>query len=300
MSAIYKPFSEFKYWFIRDTEEVVSVFIKDNVKEIGIMSMSNGDEKEHMISNDCSIFIPYGVGVNGDDVFSEEEVINDYNSWISRPEYCVGTFNQDILDGMSNISRRELYSNILRGCCYIRANKNGKDPDTCQEKVNNILNWLDSTDFFTAPASTRFHESFEGGLLYHTLKVYNQIVDLKKVGKFSNVDLSSAALVSLVHDWCKINLYSCYKKNVKNQETGQWEQVDAYNRGSYEFPHGQQSLEVARCFFKFTQEEKLAITHHMGHWYCHPSEESCLQTSNERYPLVHMLQFADQLSITSY
>lgn len=298
MAAIYKPFSEFKYWFIREDEENVSVFAKDKVKEIGIMSMK--DAGAHIVSNDCSIFLPYGVGVNGDDVFNEDEVIDYYNSWINRPEYSVGCYNQPIIDGMSNHSRREIYINILRGCCYIRAHKNGKDPDSFSDAVDRIVAWLDETDFFTAPASTRFHESFEGGLLYHTLKVYNQIVDLKKVAKFSKVDVASAALVALVHDWCKINLYSPYKKNVKNQETGQWEQVDAYNRGSYEFPHGQQSLEVARCFFKFNQEEKLAITHHMGHWYCHPSEESCLQTSNERYPLVHMIQFADQLAITSY
>lgn len=298
MAAIYKPFVEFKYWFVREDEETVSVFVKDNMKEIGTMLME--DAGGHDVSNDSSIFIPYGVGVNGDDVFNEDEVINDYNSWINRPEYCVGCYNQPIIDGMSNHSRREVYINILTGCCYIRAYNNGRDPDSCQDAVNRIVAWLDETDFFTAPASTRFHESYEGGLLYHTLNVYNQIVDLKKVGKFKKVDIASACLVALVHDWCKINLYSCYKKNVKNQETGQWEQVDAYNRGSHEFPHGQQSLEVARCFFKFTQEEKLAITHHMGHWYCHPSEESCLQTSNERYPLVHMLQFADQLAITSY
>lgn len=298
MQAIYKPFSEFKYWFIRDNEENVSVFRYSDKKKIGFMTIDPSDVDVSM-TKDNKWFLPYHEAVVSDDI-SENEVVCYYNDWINRPEYCVGCYNQPIIDGMSNYSRREVYINILTGCCYIRAYNNGRNPDSCQDAVNRIVAWLDETDFFTAPASTRFHESFEGGLLYHTLKVYNQIVDLKKVGKFSNVDLSSAALVSLVHDWCKINLYSCYKKNVKNQETGQWEQVDAYNRGSYEFPHGQQSLEVARCFFKFTQEEKLAITHHMGHWYCHPSEESCLQTSNERYPLVHMLQFADQLAITSY
>lgn len=298
MAKIFKPFSEFKYWFVREDEETVIVSRSSDKKKIGFMSIE--DASGHSVARDCSIFLPYSPEVIGDDIFNEDEIIDDYNRWISRPEYCVGTSNQAILDGMSNISRRELYINILTGCCYIRAYNNGRDPDSCQDAVNRIIAWLDETDFFTAPASTRFHESYEGGLLYHTLNVYNQIVDLKKVGKFKKVDIASAALVSLVHDWCKINLYSCYKKNVKNQETGQWEQVDAYNRGSYEFPHGQQSLEVARCFFKFTQEEKLAITHHMGHWYCHPAEESCLQTSNERYPLVHMLQFADQLAITSY
>lgn len=298
MSTTYKPFSEFKYWFIRDNEENVSVFRSSDKKKIGFMTIDPSDE-DVLLTEDNKWFLPYREAVLSDDI-SENEVVYSYNDWTNRPEYYVGCYDQHTIDGMSNHSRREVYINILTGCCYIRAYNNGRNPDSCQDAVNRIIAWLDETDFFTAPASSRFHESFEGGLLYHTLKVYIQIVDLKKVGKFRNVDLSSAALVSLVHDWCKINLYSCYKKNVKNQETGQWEQVDAYNRGSYEFPHGQQSLEVARCFFKFTHEEKLAITHHMGHWYCHPSEESCLQTSNERYPLVHMLQFADQLSITSY
>lgn len=297
MASIYKPFSEFKYWFVRENEETVNVFRASDKKKIGFMTIDPSDV-DMLMTKDNKGFIPYHEAVS--DNVSEEEVVFAYNDWINRPEYFVGCYDQSIIDGMSNQSRREIYINILRCCCYIRAYNNGKDPDNYSDAVDRIVAWLDETDFFTAPASTRFHESFEGGLLYHTLKVYNQIVDLKKVAKFSKVDFASAALVALVHDWCKINLYSPYKKNVKNQETGQWEQVDAYNRGSYEFPHGQQSLELARCFFKFTQEEKLAITHHMGHWYCHPSEESCLQTSNERYPLVHMLQFADQLSITSY
>ena len=297
MASIYKPFSEFKYWFVRDNEETVNVFRAFDKKKIGFMTIDPSDVDMLMTKGNKG-FIPYPEAVS--DNVSEDEVVFAYNDWINRPEYFVGCYDQSIIDGMSNQSRREIYINILRGCCYIRAYNNGKDPDNYSDAVDRIVAWLDETDFFTAPASTRFHESFEGGLLYHTLKVYNQIVDLKKVAKFSKVDVASAALVALVHDWCKINLYSPYKKNVKNQETGQWEQVDAYNRGSYEFPHGQQSLEVARCFFKFTQEEKIAITHHMGHWYCHPSEEGCLQASNERYPLVHMLQFADQLSITSY
>lgn len=298
MAAIYKSFSEFQYWFVREDEDTVNVFTSSDRKKIGFMTDCEADV-ETALTKDNKWFVPTREAVSNDTIY-EDNVVSFYNDWINRPEYSVGCYNQPIIDGMSNHSRREVYINILTGCCYIRAYNNGRDPDSCQDAVNRIVAWLDETDFFTAPASTRFHESYEGGLLYHTLNVYNQIVDLKKVGKFKKVDIASASLVSLVHDWCKINLYSVYKKNVKNQETGQWEQVDAYNRGSYEFPHGQQSLEVARCFFKFTQEEKLAITHHMGHWYCHPSEESCLQTSNERYPLVHMLQFADQLAITSY
>lgn len=162
--------------------------------------------------------------------------------------------------------------------------------------------WIASTDFFRAPASTRFHGSFESGLVQHHLDVYNETVDLLTLPKFKDVNAVSAYLVALVHDFCKIGLYDPYFRNVKNDVTGQWEQVQAfkYDKPQYPFGHGVSSMYLANQFFRLTREESLAVRWHMGSYRCATEDFSELQDSNERYPLVLLLQFADQLSITAY
>lgn len=164
------------------------------------------------------------------------------------------------------------------------------------------MKWLDSTDFFEAPASTTFHGSYPGGLVEHSLQVYNEICELKAIPKFQSVDIASACLLALIHDWCKIELYESYNRNVKDEETGKWTQVKCYKRGKPAFPfgHGTASMFLAQRFFKLNQEECLAIQWHMGPWYVHEADHNDLQASNETYPLVHMLQFADQLSLVNY
>ena len=171
-----------------------------------------------------------------------------------------------------------------------------------EKQWSRFENWITQTDFFNAPASTRFHGSFEGGLCEHHVDVYNETVDLLTLPKFKGVDPASAYLVALVHDFCKIGLYEPYMRNVKNDETGQWEKVMAfkYDKAQYPFGHGVASMYIANQFIRLTREESLAIRWHMGSYRCHKDDMSELQDSNERYPLVLLLQFADQLSITSY
>lgn len=282
-----KEYKKFNYWFIRRSENEFDVLSKaNNMEVVGwvIDNYTHSDFTSDDIHND----------VVATDVETEFELYR------GRMEYAVGKKIMLSKTTIDAIDLSDKYKQLILGCFMIRAQRAGKDPEDAIAIGKKAITWLDSTDFFIAPASTRFHESFSSGLLYHTLNVYNQIVDLHRLAKFSNVTYDSACLVALVHDWCKINLYTPYQRNVKNNETGKWESVIAYNRGNTEFPHGQQSLELARCFFKFDTAEKLAITHHMGHWYTHPAEENSLQAANERYPLVLMLQFADSLAITSY
>lgn len=162
--------------------------------------------------------------------------------------------------------------------------------------------WITQTDFFTAPASTRFHGSFPGGLVEHHLDVYNETVDLVKLDKFKNVNADSAYLCALVHDFCKIGMYDPYMRNVKNEETGQWEKVQAYkyDKPQYPFGHGVTSMYLANQFFRLTREEALAIRWHMGEYNCCENEMSDLQEARDRYPLVLLLQTADRFSITAY
>lgn len=162
--------------------------------------------------------------------------------------------------------------------------------------------WICDTDFFNAPASTRFHGSFEGGLCEHHLDVYNEAVDLISLPKFSAVEPISAYLTALVHDFCKIGLYVPYSRNVKNEETGRWEQVQAfrYDKPQYPFGHGVSSWYVANQFVRLTREEALAVRWHMGSYSVCSNEESEYQEAADRYPLVLLLHMADRLSITAY
>ena len=171
-----------------------------------------------------------------------------------------------------------------------------------EKQWDRFSRWICDTDFFNGPASTRFHGSFEGGLCEHHIDVYNETVDLIKLDKFKDVDPVSAYLVALVHDFCKIGLYTPYMRNVKNDETGQWEQVLAfkYDKPQYPFGHGVASMYLASQFIRLTREEALAIRWHMSEYNCCENELSELQEARDRYPLVLLLQTADRMSITGY
>ena len=86
-----------------------------------------------------------------------------------------------------------------------------------EEDVNNVLQYLDSTDFFTAPASTKYHGAYEGGLCEHSLHVYDNLVKLQQVFGFAldQNDTDSITIVSLFHDFGKINFY---KQEIKHRK----------------------------------------------------------------------------------
>lgn len=173
------------------------------------------------------------------------------------------------------------------------------------DRLERMIQWLDTTDFFIAPASTKYHDAFDGGLLYHHLNVYNQMCDLLETRKFHDkVSVESAALVSLTHDFCKIGLYEKYLKNVKNDETGRWVQVPAYRwvDGGAKFPlgHGVSSIYLLSQFIRLDLSEWLAIRWHMGEYNCCQNEMSELQNARDQYPLVLLIQTADRLASTTY
>lgn len=178
------------------------------------------------------------------------------------------------------------------------------NPDSCVEIMNKCVEWLRSTDFYKAPSSTRYHDCVEGGLCRHTLNVVGNIKDLMKIDKWKDiVDPASAILVALVHDWCKINLYESYMRNVKNEDTGVWEKKLSYRtKGDpmMNLGHGVSSMYLAQVFFKLSVEEALAIRWHMGEYNVADNEMNDLHRANEKYPLVQLLQFADRLSIVQY
>lgn len=237
-----------------------------------------------------------------------KEIRADFTKFTSRPEYAVGRIADVAAKG--KVSRQTLYETLLAGCALLRANKYGAhDPDGVIDKLQPCIDWLRNSDFYQAPASTRYHDSYVGGLCAHSLRVAFQALTLTQLPAYNGalgndkVEIQDAVLVALVHDWCKIGFYEPYKRNVKN-EFGKWEEVDAFRRNPsgamVPLGHGVSSMYLASKFFRLSREESLAIRWHMGIWRTHQDEVDELQQANECIPLVHLLQFADQLSITKY
>lgn len=163
--------------------------------------------------------------------------------------------------------------------------------------------WLEQSDFFTAPASAHYHDAQPHGLLFHTLEVVNQIIDLCNCNAFKGVIKHIAIFMALVHDWCKIGIYEPYNRNVKNEETGQWEKKIAYNYKDSRWPlgHGETSAFLARKFFRISFEEELAIVHHMGAWAAQDSYHiNALSQANAMCPHCLMLQTADALALGTW
>ena len=127
-----------------------------------------------------------------------------------------------------------------------------------------LLDWLDKkTDFFTAPASTRFHGACEGGLCMHSLNVYHALHDSFFTEGESE---ESYAICALLHDLCKVNLYKTEMRNRKNEQ-GRWEQYPCYiHDDKLPYGHGEKSVYIASGFMKLTREEAMAIRWHMGPW----------------------------------
>jgi len=127
-----------------------------------------------------------------------------------------------------------------------------------------LLDWLTHSDFFTAPASTRYHGSYEGGLLEHSVNVYRCLVRLiAHAGLKDRYSDETVAIVSLLHDICKVNLYKIGTRNVK--ENGVWVQKEVYEVDE-KFPcgHGEKSVIILQNFIKLSADEIMAIRAHMG------------------------------------
>ena len=166
--------------------------------------------------------------------------------------------------------------------------------DGAEELLEYLLS--NKSDFFTAPASTKFHGDYDMGLVTHSVNVYHCLKDYlaraKCLSEYNmNYSDETIALVALLHDVCKINCYHKCLRNVKNEE-GVWEQVAAFNFEDPEpFGHGEKSVFLISKFLKLTNEEAYAIRFHMGF-----SEEGSGRNAGkafEKYPLALALNVAD-------
>lgn len=132
-----------------------------------------------------------------------------------------------------------------------------------RDGIDNLLSWLENSDFFVAPASTKFHGAYEGGLLEHTLNVYDEAVELADYYQI-NTSEESLAISTLFHDLCKVNVYKKTIRNVK--ENGLWTEKQVYEFDE-QLPfgyHADKSIILLQSFIRLKADEIYAIRAHMG------------------------------------
>ncbi len=166
-----------------------------------------------------------------------------------------------------------------------------------REGSDKLLDYLRKSDFYTAPASARYHGNVEGGLLTHSINVYNRLVDIIKAefgenyqDHYSNETL---AIVALLHDLCKIHYYKVEYRNTKN-EFGEWVKVPYYAvNNAFPFGHGEKSVFMANAFMRLTNEEAMAINWHMGGFDDRAKSGGGVSEAFKMYPLCVFLHIAD-------
>ncbi len=153
-----------------------------------------------------------------------------------------------------------------------------------------LLEWIGKTDFFTAPASTKFHCACEHGLVMHSVSVFNTLIE--KHFDEEHDSLESFAICALLHDLCKAQFYKVSTRNVKNDETGQWEKVPYYSvEDSFPYGHGEKSVFLIERFMRLKLEEAMAIRWHMGGF--DDNSGYAISQAYDRYPLAVKLHLAD-------
>ena len=167
-----------------------------------------------------------------------------------------------------------------------------------REGADKLLEYLlsPSSDFFTAPASARFHSSYEGGLVEHSLNVYECLAsylasDRVKESFGFEYSNESIAIVALLHDLCKVNVYKKSFRNVKD-EKGVWQRVDSFDFDDrLPYGHGEKSVYIISGYMKLTREEAFAIRYHMG--YSSTEDARNVSAAFEMFPLAFALSTAD-------
>ena len=142
--------------------------------------------------------------------------------------------------------------------------------DIRRQGIDELLKWLEESDFFEAPASTRYHGCYEGGLVQHSIDVYNALHDelafIYGDNYMAMYDEESIAIVSLFHDLCKVGRYKAGTRNVKDPVTKRWHEEPTYfyNEEAFEMGHGAASVYAVQKFMPLEDFEAQAIFWHMG------------------------------------
>lgn len=174
--------------------------------------------------------------------------------------------------------------------------------------VDKLMGYIRSSDFYTAPASTKYHLSCEGGLLQHSLNVLDALRGLlswrsdnqyeyRAAGKATaTIPHESIVIAALLHDICKTHFYSVSTRNVKNKATGRWEEQPFYTvEDKMPLGHGPKSAMIVKQYIELTSPEMYAIWHHMGFTGDYETD-TCVGAAYEKYPLALALYTADMMA----
>ena len=163
-----------------------------------------------------------------------------------------------------------------------------------------LLDYLERSDFFTAPASSRSHSAYEGGLCQHSINVYKRFVKLLENEYGQNwenvISKESVAIIALLHDICKVNYYATELRNIKKD--GQWVQEPFYKiEDALPYGHGEKSVYMISGFMKLTREEAMARNWHMG-GFDPRAKDFSLMLSNVyyKYPTAFIFHIADNMA----
>ena len=165
-----------------------------------------------------------------------------------------------------------------------------------REGSEKLLSFLENSDFFTAPASTRYHGNYEGGLCQHSLNVYDCLCDIlarprmKDMYGISYPD-ESVAIAALLHDLCKANFHKTTSPNVKNEQP-RWQRVPYYTiEDNLPYGHGEKSVYIVSGYMRLTRDEAFAIRYHMG--FSGTEDPGNVGKALEMFPLAYALCVAD-------
>ncbi|MBR5515935.1 MAG: hydrolase [Clostridia bacterium] len=167
-----------------------------------------------------------------------------------------------------------------------------------REGADKLLDHLcsPSSDFFSAPASARYHCAYPGGLCEHSINVYDCLkayLDRQRVKDVYGLEYSeeTIAIVALLHDLCKTNVYKPGFRNVKD-ENGVWQKVPSYDfEDKLPYGHGEKSVYIASGFMRLTRDEAFAIRYHMG--FSGTEDPRTVGEALKLFPLAFALMTAD-------
>ena len=166
-----------------------------------------------------------------------------------------------------------------------------------REGADALLDYLENkSDFFTCPASARYHGAYPGGLCEHSLNVYHCLVDYlsrERVQELYGLEYSdeTVAIVALLHDLCKIGCYRPGTRNVKGPD-GKWTQVATYDYNDpMPYGHGEKSVYIVNGYLRLSRAEAFAIRYHMG--FSGSEDKGSVGKAFQMYPLAFALSVAD-------
>lgn len=192
---------------------------------------------------------------------------------------------------------------ILKGSDIMSAEHKERFIDIYNKSItrpgaDRLLDYLENKcDFFTAPASTRFHCAYEGGLCEHSLNVYDCLksyLDTDRAKETFGLEFpeESIAISALLHDVCKIDTYKVSMRNVKDDKTGVWSKVPYYEyNDTLPYGHGEKSVYIVSGFMRLTRDEAMAIRWHMG--FSGTEDQKLVGNALHQYPLALALMIAD-------